>query len=147
MTESVRTRRVVLLAVLLVASACGGVSPKAAIDRADRSAYVALRTFQQAETGAWQTRQRWLSADRHIEINRRVSAAYQLIADVANLGISLPPGSHFTVDDLAALAKLTQVVADILQLTKGAPPAVQQQAAVLEGKADALKVAVAGGVR
>jgi len=142
-----RTRAVGVALVLVLAAGCGGVSPKVAIDRADRAAYVALRTFQVQEQAAWHGRAAWLSADRHVEINRRVSAAYQLIADVANLGISLPQGSHFTVDDLAALAKLTQVVADIIQLTKGAPPVVQQDAAALQRTAAALKAAVAGGVQ
>lgn len=140
-------RRLAMFSLCVLLASCGGVSPKVTIDRADHAALASVRAFQLSEEAAWHASAVWPTAVQHADINGKVSQAYQLIVAVANLGISLPPGATLTAADLAAVAQLAQVVADLVALTQRATPAVQQQAAAAQQRVAALRAAVLGGVR
>ena len=158
-------KHLLLIALLFTLPACASAPPKVVIDRADRAAYLAVRGFQTLEEVAWHSRLAWPTPKQHADINAKVSQAYQLIVDVANLGISLPPGSKLTMEDLAAVTKLTAVVADIVALTQcasadvirdgatselapcvSASAAVRQAATSAQSKVETLAASVKGGL-
>jgi hypothetical protein len=110
-----------LIAIGLVTAACPGkLSPKVGVDVADRTAYSALVAFDVAEESAYHAHAVWPTPAQHIAISVKLSQAYQAVVDVAHVGIALPPGSQLSTADLAAVGKLTTVVADIAALV-GAP--------------------------
>lgn len=105
------------VALAFVAGACAGhLTPKVQIDRADRVAFESLRGFQLAETAAFRAGLPWPTDAVHRQINAKLSSAYALVIDVANVGLSLQPGQALPADVRASLAALTQAVADILAL-------------------------------
>lgn len=144
-TSMKRQRPRVVVALLVLLSACGGVSPKVTIDRADRAAFTSVRGFQLAEEQQWHARAAWPTAEQHRAVNVKVSQAYQLIIDTASLGIALPPGSKLSAADLAAVIRLEQVVTDIVALARSAPTNVQQAATAAQSKVGVLVSAVKGG--
>lgn len=123
----------IALLVTLTGAACAGhLSPKVAIDQYDRAAYTSVRSFQVAEEAAWHAKASWPTAAQHQDINAKVSRVYQLIIDTANLGVALPPGSSLSAADLAIIGNLQTVVADLVVLVKGAPPATVTAAGAIQ---------------
>ncbi len=136
---------VLLTSTVLTAGGCAGnPTPKVVVSTADRAAYEAIRAFQVAEESAYHAKLPWPTDQQHRDINAKVSQAYTLVIDVANLGLALPPGGKLTAADLAAVGQLTQAVADIVALAAPAPPNVQQAALTAQAKAQALASSVGG---
>ncbi len=120
-------------------------SPKVIIDTADRGAFDALRAFQLSEEAAYHAKLPWPTPAQHQSINVKVSRAYQLIVDVATIGIDLPPGNTLTVADLDVIAQLSTIVADIVALTRsGAAANLQTAAVTAQTKVAVLTTAVKG---
>jgi hypothetical protein len=145
-----RIGTLVLVVAFLGLPACSqhgapATSPKVVIDTADRAAFTALRAFQTAEEAAYHSRLPWPTPAQHITVNGKVSQGYALIISVANLGIALPPGASLSLADLAVIGQLTQVVADIVALTRTADPATQAAATATQTQVTALTAAVQGG--
>jgi hypothetical protein len=116
-------RTVLLVALGLSITGCAGnLTPKVVIDKADSTAYVSTRAFQEAEEIAWHAKAPWPSAAQHQVIGTKLSGIYQSIIDVANIGLALPPGTTLSLADLAAVAQLEQLVVDLSTLIS--PPAV-----------------------
>jgi hypothetical protein len=129
----------------LVASAgCGGISPRVTIDKVDRAAYTALRGLQTEEEATWHANVGWPSADQHQAINGKISQAYTLIVDVANLGLSLPANASLSTADLSAVEQLTTLISDIMSLVQSAPAPVQSNAAVAQARVQDLVRTVTG---
>lgn len=113
-------KRLVLIALFFVV-ACGPVSVKQQIHKADRVAFEALRTFQVVETAAYHARAPWPTDAQHQQIGGKLSQAYTLVIDVANAGIALRPGMPLPAQLVAEIAQLTALVADVVALSTGAP--------------------------
>lgn len=138
----------VLLAIVLGASACAHplASPKVVVDVADRTAYAALRAFDVAEETAYHAKAAWPTPAQHQVLSAKISQAYQLVIDTANLGLALPPGSKLSAADLAAVGKLTAVVSDMAALV-GAPGIsadITSTFTAFQAKATALVTSVKG---
>ena len=142
-----RTLILALALTLLPACSQNGApapAPKVVIDTADRAAYTALRTFQIAEEAAYHARLPWPTPTQHQSINAVVSQAYALVISVANLGITLPPGARLSAADLVVVGQLTQIVADLVALTRSADPTTAAAARTAQTKVTALTSAVKG---
>lgn len=110
-------KRLLLVLCLSLTACAGNLTPKVRIDRADRIAFESVRAFQTAETASFHACAApcpWEAT--HRTINGKVSDAYTLIIDVANLGLSLVPGQAMPANVIAELALLTKTVADIVAL-------------------------------
>ncbi len=140
-----RTISALLSAALVVALVgCGGpVSVKQQIDRADRTAFASLRAFQQVETAAFKAGLAWPTAQQHKTINAKLSEAYLLVIDVANLGIAIQPGAPTPAALATDLARLQALAADIIALAGSAPPNIV--AAAAKAQTDTQALVAAGG--
>jgi hypothetical protein len=121
--------RSVAICALVMLVGCGGVSPKVQIDRADRGAFQALRAFQLSETAAFRVSAPWPTADQHKQIGAKLSEAYTLVIDVANIGIALQPGQPLSAAAVSELDQLSKTVADVVALVSpNAGPDVKSKA-------------------
>lgn len=106
-----------LLAGGLTTGACAGhLSPKQQIDRADRTAYAALRGFQQAETAAYHAKAVWPTPAQHQQIGAKLSVAYQGVIDLAGLGLDIKTGQPLPPQAAKLIADLAQTVVDLTAL-------------------------------
>jgi hypothetical protein len=139
-------RRLSVVVVLLCATGCGaGVSVKQKIDQADRVAFESLRLFQTMETAAYHARAPWPSADQHQQIGAKLSQAYTLVIDVAQAGLTLQAGVPASQQLLTEVALLGQLVGDVLELTRAAPPPIVAQATQAQTATTALIATVTKG--
>lgn len=140
-----------LILVLLLASvpACAGqLAPKQTIDRADRTAYAALRSFQVAEETAWHSKQTWPTAAQHQAIGAKLSLAYSGVVSLATLGLDLQPGQPLPAQAAKLIADTTQAVVDIVAVVNaGAATGLQQQIADAKAKVGLLVSQVQGVVQ
>lgn len=139
-----------LLAVALVISTgCAGtLSVKQTIDRADRTAYTALRSFQVAEEAAWHSKQAWPTAAQHQQIGAKLSLAYTGVVDLATLGLDLQPGQPLPPQAAKLIADTTQAVVDLTGIVSaGAAQTLQQKIADAKAKVAALVDQVKGAVQ
>lgn len=115
------------VAMILLAVALGGLaltsqacahnlSPKVTIDVADRTAYAALRVVDVDEETMYHANASVITPAMHKQISAKISQAYALVIDVANLGVNLPAGAKLSAADLQIVGQLTQVVADVAAL-------------------------------
>ncbi|MES2341706.1 MAG: hypothetical protein V4597_08510 [Pseudomonadota bacterium] len=133
-----------LVAALALSPGCAPVPVKQQVDRADRTAFESLRTFQQIETGLFQAGLAWPTAAQHKAIASKLSSAYLLVVDVANAALSLKAGEPAPAQLQASLAQLGALVADVAALASqpaGAPP--NATAAAEKAKSDAAKLSAA----
>lgn len=115
--RALRPARALLVAIALLASACAGtLSVKQQIDRADRTAFVALRGFQQAETAAYHARALWPTAAQHQQIGAKLSFAYQGVIDLATLGLDVRTGQPLPPQAAKLIVDLTATVVDLVGL-------------------------------
>ena len=128
-----------MLAVTM--AACGGKSVKVQVDRADRGAFQALRSFQLAEGAAFKVHAPWPTADQHKSIGDKLSKSYTLVIDVAQIGIDLQPGQSLPAAASAELDELIKTVGDLAALV--GQPATPEARAKMDAATSAVKALVA----
>lgn len=153
-------RRLILTTLCLAATACattGSTSPKVTIDRLDRGAVGAVRAFQLIEQASWQAKAGWDTPSTH----RRIAVLlggdpscapptpcppgiYDLIIDVANIGLALPPGATLSAADLQAVGALKTAVTDLVAIASpSTDPQVKEKASTAQRAIQALLHTVA----
>jgi len=146
MTTRPPRRVVAVLLVALLAQACAGnISVKQKIDQADRVAFESLRLFQTMESGAYHANAPWPTAAQHQQIGAKLSQAYTLVIDVATAGLQLQTGVPASQQLITEIALLGQLVGDLLELARAAPPPIVAQASQAQTDTRALIVTVTGG--
>jgi hypothetical protein len=122
------------LALSLVGVGCassGSLTPKVQIDRWDRAAAGSVRAFQLVEQASWQAKADWDTPATHHKIAVLLGGdpnctatpttpcapgIYDLIIDVANIGLKLPAGTGLSVADLRAVSALEAAVQDLVSI-------------------------------
>jgi hypothetical protein len=118
-----------LVAVAILGTGCGGVARiQTTVDATDRSAYTALRGFQNIEESAWHGHALWPNAAQHRQIGAKLSSAFDLIAKIAAGALALQPGESLPKAITDEMTLLGAAVADIVSLSNTAPPEVGVQA-------------------
>lgn len=136
-----------LAAVPTTTAGCAPVSVKQQIDRADRTAFESLRTFQRVETAAFKAGLPWPTAQQHRDINSKLSRAYLVVVDVANAALALKPGEPAPAQIAESLGQLQKLVDDVVALASvpAAPPDATTKARKAQTDAQALTRAIPGG--
>jgi hypothetical protein len=138
-------------------------TPKVAIDTLDRSTYTAARAFQQAVEADYAAHQAWPTFSERHRINVVLGGdptcvpsatlvckkgLYDLVVDVANIGINLPPGAQLSIEDLKICRALEQAMLDLTSLVSTtAAQTIQDKATALTTTASTLLASVKGATQ
>lgn len=140
----------IIVAMALVSNACAlHGSPKMKIDQADRRAFEALRAFQLAETAAFKAGAPWPSAEQHQQIGAKLSGAYTLVIDVAQIGLAMQPGdTTISAEAQRQLGLLAQTSTDLVALVSpAAGQAIQSKIVAVKIALGVLAASIQGGIR
>ncbi len=136
---------------------------KVTIDVADRTAYTSARALQKAVEADYQAHQPWPSFEERRKINILLGGdptcqpsatvvckkgIYDLVVDVANIGLALPPGGKLSADDLKNIGLLEKAVTDLVSIVSTkASQSIQDKTAEFNTKAGTLLAVVKGATQ